>query len=70
MTLLALVEMTLLALVEMTLLALVEMTLLALIEITFHSKLKSFHSGFMVITNVFFFSLRHFLISFSLAMAA
>ncbi len=35
-----------------------------------HSRLRSFHSGFVLMTSWFFFSRRHFLISFSLAMAA
>jgi hypothetical protein len=48
----------------------VEMTIEAG-EISYsHSSLMSFHSGFIVFTKLFFFSRRHFFISFSLAIAS
>jgi hypothetical protein len=39
-------------------------------EISNHPSLKSFHSGLTATTRLSFFSRRHFLISFSLAIAA
>jgi hypothetical protein len=48
----------------------VEMTKQANKKSHFHSSLKSLHSGFMVSTRLFFFSRRHFFISFSLAIAS